>query len=59
MHVKHISIYQGLQTKKLYKKWQKYELQMSDDSHFEFYDLWENGAIYSLAYGRNGFSTKN
>ena len=39
-------------------KWQKYELQMSDDSHFEFYDLWGNGAIYSLAYGRNGFSTK-
>ena len=25
---------------------------------FEFYDLWENGVIYSLAYGRNGFSTK-
>ena len=31
---------------------------MSDDGHFEFYDLWENGATYSLAYGRNGFSTK-
>ena len=31
---------------------------MSDGSHFEFYDLWENSAIYSLAYGRNGFSTK-
>ena len=39
-------------------KWQKYELQMSDDSHFEFNDLWENGAIYSFAYGRSGFSTK-
>ena len=23
---------------------------MSDDGHFEFYDLWENGVIYSLAY---------
>ena len=32
---------------------------MSDDGHFEFCDLWENGATYSLAYGRNGFSTKN
>ena len=31
---------------------------MSDDSHFDFYDVWKNGAIYSLAYGRNGFSTK-
>ena len=31
---------------------------MSDDGHFEFCDLWENGATYSLAYGRNGFSTK-
>ena len=40
------------------RKLQIYELQMSDDSHFEFYDLSENGAIYSLAYGRNGFSTK-
>ena len=31
---------------------------MSDDSHFEFYDLCKNnGAIYSLANGRNGFST--
>ena len=41
------------------RKWQKkYELNMSDDGHFEFYDLWENGVIYSLAYGRNGFNTK-
>ena len=40
------------------RKLQIYELQMSDDSHFEFYDLSENGAIYSLAYGKNGFSTK-
>ena len=32
---------------------------MSNDSHFEFYDLWENAAIYSLVYGKNGFSTKN
>ena len=31
---------------------------MSDDGHFEFYDLWVNGVIYSLAYDRNGFSTK-
>ena len=31
---------------------------MSNDRHFEFYDLSENGAIYSLAYGRSGFSTK-
>ena len=30
---------------------------MSYDGHFEFYDLWENGVIYSLAYGRNGFIT--
>ena len=36
----------------------KYELNMSDDGHFEFYDLWENGVIYSLAYGRNGLSAK-
>ena len=40
------------------RKLQKYELRMSDDNHFEFYDLWGNGAIYSLAYSRNGFSTK-
>ena len=39
------------------RKWQKYELNMSDDGHFEFYDLWENGVFYSLGYGRNGFST--
>ena len=31
---------------------------MPDDSHFEFSDLLKNGAIYSYAYGRNGFSTK-
>ena len=36
----------------------QYELNMSDDGHFEFYDLWKNGVIYSLAYGRNGFSTE-
>ena len=42
----------------VYENDNKYELNMSDDGHFEFYDLWENGAIYSLAYGRNGFSTK-
>ena len=36
-----------------------YELKMSDDGHFEFRYLWENSATYSLAYGRNGFSTKN
>ena len=23
---------------------------MSEDSRFEFCDLWDNGAIYSLAY---------
>ena len=40
------------------RKWQKYELNMSDDGHFEFCDLWENGVIYSLSYGRNWFSTK-
>ena len=33
-------------------------IKMSDDAHFEFYDLWENGVIYSFAYGRNGFNTK-
>ena len=43
----------------VYENDKKYDLQMSNDSHFEFDDLWENGAIYSLAYGRNGFSTKN
>ena len=43
----------------LYENDKKYELKMSDDGHFEFYNLWENGVIYSLAYGRNGFSTKN
>ena len=60
LHPTYISIYQGLQTKKLYMEMtKKYELKMSDDGHFEFYDLWENGATYSLAYGRNGFSTKN
>ena len=31
---------------------------MSNNSHFEFDDLWENGAIYSLAYGRNGSAQK-
>ena len=41
-----------------YENDKKYELNMSDDGHFEFYDVWENGVIYSLAYGRNGFSTK-
>ena len=41
------------------RKWQKYELEISDVSHFEFYELWGEGAIYSLAYGRNGFSTQN
>ena len=37
----------------------KYELKMSDDVHFEFYDLRKNSVIYSLAYSRNGFSTRN
>ena len=37
----------------------KYELKMFGDGHFEFYNLLENGVINSLAYGRNGFSTKN
>ena len=36
----------------------EYELRMSDDNYFEFYDLLKNCAIYSLAYGRNEFSTK-
>ena len=31
---------------------------MSDDGHFEFYDLYENDVTYSLAYGRIGLSTK-
>ena len=34
------------------------DMNMSDDGHFEFYELWEHGVIYSLAYGRNGFSIK-
>ena len=60
MHPTYISIYQGLQTKKNeYENDKKYELKMSDGRHFEFYDLWENGVTYSLAYGRNGFSRKN
>ena len=42
----------------VYVKDKKYYLNMSDDGHFEFYDLWENGVIYSLTYGRNGFSAK-
>ena len=29
----------------VYENGKKYKLQMSDDSHFEFYDLWENGAF--------------
>ena len=59
-HLKYTSIYQDLQTRKFYTKiTKKYELNMSDDGHFEFYNLWENGIIYSLAYGRNGVSTKN
>ena len=41
----------------VYENDKKYGLNMSDDGHFEFSDLWENGVIYSLAYGRNGFST--
>ena len=41
----------------VYEKDKQCELNMSDDGHFEFYDLWDNVAIYSLAYGRNGFST--
>ena len=40
----------------VYKDDKKYDLNISDDGHFEFYDLWENGVINSLAYGRNGFS---
>ena len=48
----------GSKQRNCIRKWQKYELQMSDDSHFEFYDLWKNGAIYNLAYGRYGFSTQ-
>ena len=60
MHSTYISIYQGIQTKKNeYENDKKYELKMSDGRHFEFYDLWENGVTYSLAYGRNGFSRKN
>ena len=42
----------------VYENDKKCEFNMSDDGHFEFYDLWGNGVIYSLAYGRNGFSTK-
>ena len=42
----------------VYENDKTFELNMSDDGHFEFCDLWENSVIYSLAYGRNGFSTK-
>ena len=42
----------------VYENDKKYDLDMSDDGHLEFYDLWVNGVINSLAYGRNGFSTK-
>ena len=35
----------------VYENDKKYELKMSDDGHFEFYDLGENGATNSLAYG--------
>ena len=50
MHLKFISTYQWLQTKQLNAKITKIWLQMSDDdNHFEFYDLWGKGAIYSLA----------
>ena len=60
MHPTHMSIYHGLQTKKIvHENYKKYELKMSDDGHFEFYDLLENGVTYSLTYGRNGFSMKN
>ena len=55
----YVCISGALNQKNCIRKWKQSELQMSDDSHFEFYDLWENGAIYSLAYGRNGFSTNN
>ena len=48
----------GSKPRNLYENGKKYELKMSDDDHFEFYDLWNNGVIYSLAYGRNEFSTK-
>ena len=56
MHLTYTSLYQGLQTNKLYTNMtKKYELKISDYDHFEFYYLWENGVTYSLAYGRNGF----
>ena len=43
----------------VYENDKKYELKMSDDGHFEFYDLWDNGVTNSLEYDRNGFSAKN
>ena len=42
----------------VYENDKKYEFKMSDDGHFEFYDLYENDVTYSLAYGRIGLSTK-
>ena len=42
----------------VYENDKKYELNLSDDGHYESYDLWENGVIDSLAYGRNRFSAK-
>ena len=40
MHPTYMCIYQGLQTQKIvYENDKKYELKMSDDGHFEFYDL--------------------
>ena len=60
VYLKYVYIYiRGSKPKNYIWKWQKYELQMSDDSQFEFYDLWENGTIYILAYSKNGFSTTN
>ena len=41
-----------------YENGKRYEFKMSNKGHFEFNDLLGNDAIYSLAYGRNGFSTK-
>ena len=59
MHFKYISKYQGLQTRKLYKKMTKIWI-----ANIRWQPCWilrivGNGANYSLAYDRSGFSTKN
>ena len=54
----YLYIYQGSRPRNCKWIWQKYELRMSDDGHFEFHDWWENSVTYSLAYDRSGFSTK-